>query len=876
MTYDLGGARIQSLRGLVFAPTADQTDDPTSTDLYVADAGGAGASGRVAEVSLTAAVTAAAASVTASLVRTVDTSLWSPSSPDPSGLTLLPNGQLLVVDGEVDEMSLFKNVNLWTLTPDGAVTDRGVTTRFTPEPTGAAYDSRTGHVFITDDDQMKVFEVAVGADGRWGTSDETWTSISAAALGAGDAEEVAIDTRSGSLFVIDGLNAEVWVTSPGADGRFDGVPPAGDDTASHFDVGQYGAGDPEGIFYDSGRDTLFVVDSTSHAVYELTTAGGLVNVIDIRSAGGMSEAGVVRAPPSAGGGGTNLYVVDRRVDNNSNASENDGRMYELTATLPPVGNIAPAVYAGPDSSVISPNTASLAGSVTDDGLPNPPGAISSQWSMVSGPGTVSFANTASPTTTATFTAPGTYLLQLTASDGQLSASDRTVVTVTGANGPFTLDVAIVTGSDDVEESASGSVSMTSTDLELVNDGTDQTVGLRYASVGLPKGALVSSATAQFTVDEVTTGSTALSIRGQAADSAPTFTTTNGSVSTRPRTSSSVGWTPAGWSVVGAAGQDQRTPDLSTLVQEIANRSGWASGNALALIITGTGRRTAESFEGGVPPVLRVVYTTSATPTNRAPTVTAGADQTVTLPDSATLAGAASDDGLPDGTLTTGWSKLSGPGTVTFTDPAAPATTAGFSTSGSYVLRLTATDGALISTDDSTITVIDTPLHGADVQTVNGATTVGKAEEGDSTTFTYDEQIELATVTPGWTGSAVAVTVRLRDGGLLSLGSKGDTLDVRRSGSGVNLGSVNLKEDYIASRKTSVFNATMTAGTTTVNGVVTTTVTLRLGVLASGDGLRTVSKPSSTVWAPSASVRDLHGNTCSTALVTEAGTSDREF
>src|SRR5207249_8873250 len=63
------------------------------------------------------------------------------------------------------------------------------------------------------------------------------------------------------------------------------------------------------------------------------------------------------------------------------------------------------------------------------------------------------------------------------------------------------------------------------------------------------------------------------------------------------------------------------------------------------------------------------------------------------------------DGLPTGTLTTTWSKVSGPGTtVTFGNLNARSTTASFSTSGSYVLRLTASDGALSSSSDITITV----------------------------------------------------------------------------------------------------------------------------------------------------------------------------
>ena len=91
-------------------------------------------------------------------------------------------------------------------------------------------------------------------------------------------------------------------------------------------------------------------------------------------------------------------------------------------------------------------------------------------------------------------------------------------------------------------------------------------------------------------------------------------------------------------------------------------------------------------------------------TNQAPTVNAGTDQTVTLPNSATLTGTVSDDGLPNGTLTRTWSKFSGPGTVTFGTPTANTTTATFSSAGTYVLRLTASDGALSSSDDVTVTV----------------------------------------------------------------------------------------------------------------------------------------------------------------------------
>lgn len=91
--------------------------------------------------------------------------------------------------------------------------------------------------------------------------------------------------------------------------------------------------------------------------------------------------------------------------------------------------------------------------------------------------------------------------------------------------------------------------------------------------------------------------------------------------------------------------------------------------------------------------------------NQPPVVSAGVDQTITLPASAALNGSASDDGLPTGsTIVVTWSKLSGPGTVSFANPNAAVTTASFSQAGSYVLRLTADDSELTATDDVVITV----------------------------------------------------------------------------------------------------------------------------------------------------------------------------
>jgi hypothetical protein len=140
--------------------------------------------------------------------------------------------------------------------------------------------------------------------------------------------------------------------------------------------------------------------------------------------------------------------------------------------------------------------------------------------------------------------------------------------------------------------------MGSSSLQLAEDGSlDQAVGLRFRNLGLPQGATILGARVQFSSDEIDTGSADLVIEGQASDDAATFERVDGNVTDRPRTSASVFWDPPAWTSSKASGADQRTPELTAIVQEIVDRPGWSDGNALVLIVTGSGTRTARSYDG---------------------------------------------------------------------------------------------------------------------------------------------------------------------------------------------------------------------------------------------------------------------------------------
>ncbi len=167
---------------------------------------------------------------------------------------------------------------------------------------------------------------------------------------------------------------------------------------------------------------------------------------------------------------------------------------------------------------------------------------------------------------------------------------------------------VVQGADDAEEKLSGSVRTNSSDLELVDDKGIQTVGMRFQNVAVPQGATIVRAWLQLSAAASDSGATNLSIQAQDADAAAAFTTASGNVASRPRTSALVAWQPAAWSA-GASGSAQQTPDVTALIQEVVDRSGWASGRALVLIVTGSGRRNATSFEGGsaAGPLLHIEF-----------------------------------------------------------------------------------------------------------------------------------------------------------------------------------------------------------------------------------------------------------------------------
>ncbi len=187
------------------------------------------------------------------------------------------------------------------------------------------------------------------------------------------------------------------------------------------------------------------------------------------------------------------------------------------------------------------------------------------------------------------------------------------VTATPTNPPTgqsSIDVRIATGNDDVEEDANRWVYLDSTDLELVHDASTQKIGLRFTGINIPQNATITNAYIRFKVDETSSETVNLKIQGEATSNALAFSDSAGNVSSRSATTNFINWSPAPWTNLTASGAQQTTPNLAPVIQEIINQPGWAAGNALVILLSGTtGKRVAEAYEDDAmgAPVLHIEY-----------------------------------------------------------------------------------------------------------------------------------------------------------------------------------------------------------------------------------------------------------------------------
>ncbi len=502
-----------------------------------------------------------------------------------------------------------------------------------------------------------------------------------------------------------------------------------------------------------------------------------------------------------------VYVL-RLTANDSALSAWD----ELTVTVNPAppSNQPPSVQAGNDQTVTLPAGASLAAVVNDDGLPNPPAALTLQWSMTSGPngGNVVFGNPTAANTSAAFSLAGVYVLRLTANDSALSAWDELTVTVNPAP-PGNQPPSVQAGNDQtVTLPAGASLAAVVNDDGLPNPPAALT--LQWSMTSGPNGGNVvfgnptaANTSAAFSLAGVyvlrlTANDSALSAWDELTVTVNPAPPGNQPPSVQAGNDQTV-TLPAGASLAAVVNDDGLPNPPAALTLQWSMTSGPNGSNVVFGNPAAANTSAAFSLAGVY--VLRLTANDSALsawdeltvtvnpapPGNQPPSVQAGNDQTVTLPAGASLAAVVNDDGLPNppAALTLQWSMTSGPNgsNVVFGNPAAANTSAAFSLAGVYVLRLTANDSALSAWDELTVTVNPAP-----------------AASGN-TLF-----ISLA-------GSATISGLSVRDDDILGFDTDTDTWAMYFDGSDVGVGGTDLNAFELLANGSILmsFNTNVTAG-----------------------------------------------------------------
>ena len=92
----------------------------------------------------------------------------------------------------------------------------------------------------------------------------------------------------------------------------------------------------------------------------------------------------------------------------------------------------------------------------------------------------------------------------------------------------------------------------------------------------------------------------MEIQAELSGNAPALKFEKGDLSRRHRTAASVNWELDPWTSVG---EQARSPNLAAILEEVFAQTGWHAGNAIVLLIHGSGRRAArgpDEYGRGAP------------------------------------------------------------------------------------------------------------------------------------------------------------------------------------------------------------------------------------------------------------------------------------
>ena len=147
---------------------------------------------------------------------------------------------------------------------------------------------------------------------------------------------------------------------------------------------------------------------------------------------------------------------------------------------------------------------------------------------------------------------------------------------------------VIASTDDAHEfTGTGTMDIASEQTAIghaTGENLEVVTGVRFQNVTLAQGTPVQFARLRFVSRYYNVGDLDVTIRAQASDDAPAFTTTAGDISGRALTTASVPWTIPTWNT-DQDDTDTRSPDVASVVQEVVNRPGWVPGNSIVFVIS---------------------------------------------------------------------------------------------------------------------------------------------------------------------------------------------------------------------------------------------------------------------------------------------------
>lgn len=352
------------------------------------------------------------------------------------------------------------------------------------------------------------------------------------------------------------------------------------------------------------------------------------------------------------------------------------------------------------------------------------GAVTLTWSKISGPGIATFSAPSQADTGVIFSASGSYVLRLSASDGtQTSTSDLTV-TVGAPISPWTnTDIGTVALPGIATEregmhtlTFSGSTinlannsdplsnnSLATTDSfflrsrHLIGDGEIR-ARVRFSSgFNIPRvGVMLRESTA-------VSSPMATLVMALFNNNADLFHTRTLANTAALYEGGGTGVTTPYWLRLVRSGNNFSafdSPDGATWTQRGSTKTIAMPDDLLAGISVTAG--SPSKTDTAMVDMVSII----GTPDNTAPSVNAGADGTVLTNTAFALAGTITDDALPStpGATTVLWSLVNGPGSAVFGNATSITTNATFTSPGAHTLRLTADDGEVRTYTELTVTV----------------------------------------------------------------------------------------------------------------------------------------------------------------------------